>query len=94
MDFQNRLIEWVLTPAAIEAGQGKRNESPVSGALCHSTCTASKAFGKIYNANKNAIAVIVKMPDYFESSIMQVLYTAYKDIKTKRRGRISVIVIA
>lgn len=61
-DFQQRQggIEWVYTGRAIEQGQNTQTEAPNPEFPGHSTCTASKAAGKIYGASKNGHLVVVK----------------------------------
>ena len=94
LDFQNpqRRIEWVYTPLAAFYGQDMENESRAADG--HSTCTASKAAGNIYGANRQATLVIVKMPDWSEASIVQILMTISDHIMLNRRQARSVVSIS
>ena len=94
LDFQNpqRQIEWVYTPLAEFYGQDMENESRVADG--HSTCTASKAAGNIYGANRQATLVVVKMPDWSVASIVQILLTISDHIHHNRRQARSVVSIS
>ncbi|KAL8866101.1 MAG: hypothetical protein Q9174_006492 [Haloplaca sp. 1 TL-2023] len=92
LEFSGRRGEWVFTNQAFQKGQNTRNESPVGRG--HSTCTASKASGNLYGASKHATLVVVKMPDYTEPSVIEVLFTAYQHIKTHGRQNRAVLVIS
>ena len=93
-DFSNRKgrIEWLYTGLTINRGLDQETEVIVNGG--HSTCTASKAGGKIYGASKSATLVVVKMPDFSEGAIGEVLGTILDDIMTKGRQGVSVISIS
>ncbi|KAL8954339.1 MAG: hypothetical protein Q9183_007185 [Haloplaca sp. 2 TL-2023] len=91
LEFTGRRGEWVFTNQAFRQGQNTKNESPVGQG--HSTCTASKATGRLYGASKHATLVVVKMPDYSETSVIEVLFTAYQHIRSHGRQNRSVLVI-
>ncbi|KAL8913499.1 MAG: hypothetical protein Q9171_001687 [Xanthocarpia ochracea] len=91
-EFRDRYGEWVFTGLAILAGQNTKNESPVSAG--HSTCTVSKASGKLYGAAKFATLVVVKMPDLSEKSMLEVLHTVYHHIVMHESGERSVLTIS
>ena len=92
LDFHERAIEWVFTGRTIYLGQNSRREARNGNG--HSTCTASKAAGRIYGASKAATLVIVKMPDYTEASIGGILGTVIDHIEANHRGGQSVISIS
>ena len=95
LDFSSRRIEWLYTGRAVFLKKDTRNEVAESRALgSHSTCTASKAAGRIYGASKTATLVVVKMPDLSYADIGGVLVTIYDDIVAKGRQRQSVISIS
>lgn len=92
LDFHKRPIEWLYTGRAISRGQNTRTEA--RAAQGHSTCTASKAAGRIYGASKIATLVVVKMPDYSEASIAGILGTIIDDITARSRQGKSVVSIS
>lgn len=92
VDFRQREIEWVYTGYATFLGQDTPNESPVAGG--HSTCTASKAAGDIYGAAKNATLVVVKMPNFTEQSVTEIMSNIIDHIETKGRQGKSVVTIS
>ena len=96
LDFLSRPIEWLYTGRTIYMKQDTRSEIPESREDygSHSTCTASKAAGKIYGASKTATLVVVKMPNFTHADIGGVLNTIYHDISAKRRQGKSVISIS
>ena len=95
LDFLSRPIEWLYTGRAVFQKQNTRDEVPISRDLgSHSTCTASKAAGRIYGASKTATLVVVKMPNLSYADIGGVLVTIYDDIVAKQRQRQSVISIS
>jgi len=93
VDFQGIPIEWVWTPLQVFKGGQTRTEAP-STSFGHSTCTASKAAGKIYGSNKDTNLVVVKMPDYSEVSIAEVLWTIHDHVAANRRGSSSVVTVS
>ena len=86
LDFWGRPIEWVFPRRTIYLRQNTRSEDP--RAKGHSTCTASKAAGRIYGASKSARLVIVKMSDFKRDSVAGVLGTIFDHIvKHGRQGK-------
>ena len=92
LDFQRKEIEWVYTERAIALGQQTRIEAPAGNG--HSTCTASKAAGRIFGASRSATLVVVKMPDYSELSIAEIFVTILKHIATNSREAKSVVTVS
>lgn len=97
-DFQGRPIEWLYTGLAEFRGLDTRGEAPADpakpGIIGHSTCTASKAAGRIFGAAKQATLVVVKMPDLTIASLSEVLPLIEQDIQAKRRARRSFVSIS
>ena len=91
-DFRYRHVEWLYTQSARAAGAAQMTAVREGGG--HSTCTASKAVGKLYGASKSATLVVVKMPDLEQSSIREVLDTVIDDIHDKGREGKSVVSIS
>lgn len=93
-DFSSRpgRIEWLYTGLTKNMGLDQETEVIMKGG--HSTCTASKAGGMIYGASKSATLVVVKMPDFSEGAIGEVLATILEDVMTKSRHGVSVISIS
>lgn len=50
--------------------------------------------GNLYGAAKYATLVVVKMPDFKLASMLEVLWTVFFDVMTKRRERQSVLSIS
>lgn len=96
VDFRGRRIEWLYTGFARTTGNDKEEESinVRSEYRGHSTCTASKATGILYGAAKNAILVVVKMPDYTYLSWMEVFKTITHDIRAKNRQNNSIVSVS
>lgn len=94
LDFWKRPVEWLYTGRCRHLRQNFRGEAPIDGYVGHSTCTASKAAGRIYGVSKTSTLVIVKMPDLSEASIGGILATIYEDIVQKRRQYQSVVSIS
>ncbi len=92
-DFQGVPIEWVWTDLQIRRGGRTRSEAP-SGYYGHSTCTASKAAGRIYGAAKEERLVVVKMPDFSSASVAEIMWTIYRHILSNQRQRSSVVTIS
>ena len=89
LDFLGRPIEWVFTRRTIYLRQNTHSEDPRSKG--HSTCTASKAAGRIFGTSKSATLVIVKMSDFKRDSVAGVLGTIFNHIVAHRRQRRSVV---
>ena len=92
VEFHGRRGEWVFTDLARRARQDTKDEAAVTNV--HSTCTASKATGNLYGASKYATLVVVKMPDFSDTAIVEALRTAYYHIIQHERGYKSVITIS
>lgn len=92
LDFWGRPIEWVFTRRTIHLNQNTRTEDP--RAKGHSTCTASKAAGRIYGASKSARLVIVKMSDFNRDSVAGVIGTIFDHIMHHGRQGRSVVNIS
>ncbi|KAL8781231.1 MAG: hypothetical protein Q9213_006084 [Squamulea squamosa] len=92
LDFHKLPIEWIFTGRAIHNGLNTRREAP--NAKGHSTCTASKAAGKIYGASRLGTLVVVKMPGYDEASTGGILGTIYDHIKANHRQSTSVVSVS
>ena len=91
-DFRGRTIEWLYTDLSKATGADIRTEAAAGGG--HSTCTASKAVGKLYGASRSATLVVVKMPNLDEASVLEVLDTVIDDIHDKHREATSVVSIS
>ena len=90
---QGRRIEWLYTQRQLELGDGPtESEAPDSDG--HSTCTASKAAGRIYGAARQATLVVVKMPDLNVASLVEIFLTIDRDIRYKNRQNRSVVTIS
>lgn len=92
-EFYGRQGEWVFTPRAISLSKNTM-DAPRSSDGEHSTCTASKASGKLYGAAKYATLVVVKMPDLTEASMLEILWTIYDHIRHHHRKGKSVASIS
>ena len=93
-EFSGRRIEWVYTPRAVSRGEDKEEESPLGRKPGHSTCTASKATGNTFGADKFATLVVVKMPDLRPSSVAEVFATISDHIRVKRRQYSSFVTVS
>ena len=91
-DFTGRNVEWLYTGFAIH--QRVNTPTEAAAGMGHSTCTASKAAGKLYGASKSATLVVVKMPALEEASVYEVLDTVIDDIIHKHREMTSVVSIS
>ena len=91
-DFRGRHIEWLYTEKSISVGADNETEAPA--AMGHSTCTASKAVGSEYGASKKATLVVVKMPDWNQSSTIEVFDTVIDDIHRTGREASSVVSVS
>ena len=91
-DFRDHNIEWLYTGLAIAKRVNTRTEAAAGKG--HSTCTASKAVGNSYGASRSATLVVVKMPDWSESSVGEALNVVINDINNKRRQATSVVSIS
>ncbi|KAL8758120.1 MAG: hypothetical protein Q9184_004021 [Pyrenodesmia sp. 2 TL-2023] len=88
IDFAGRQVEWLYTDRAKATGHESETESPSTRAPGHSTCTASKAAGKIYGSSRLATLVVVKMPDLTPLSTGEVFSTITDHIlENGRRGQ-------
>lgn len=98
VDCLGRPIEWLYTGLAEFRGLNTRDEAPADPAkpsiIGHSTCTASKAAGRILGAAKQATLVVVKMPDLTIASLSEVLPLIEQDILAKHRTRRSFVSIS
>ena len=95
LDYLKRPVEFVYTDVTVHKGSDTRSEVPTHRPYRgHSTCTASKAAGSIYGASKSATLVIVKMADFEEDSIAEVLRIVYDHIVSNHRELKSVVSIS
>ncbi|KAK3171321.1 hypothetical protein OEA41_003405 [Lepraria neglecta] len=92
-DFQERRIEWIFTPRAEILGQDTKDEAP-GQQFGHSTCTASKAAGRIYGAPKGATLVVIKMPDFRRDSVKEDHPHILDHIQHEGRSGVSVVSIS
>ena len=90
---QGRRIEWLYTQRQLQVGDGP-TESEAPDSHGHSTCTASKAAGRIYGAARQATLVVVKMPDFSMASVVEIFLTIDRDIRNKYRQDQSVVTIS
>lgn len=91
-DFRGVPIEWLFTPLQLFREGPQKSEAPVAAG--HSTCTASKAAGRLYGSGRGATLVVVKMPDWSAASVEQILGTILMDIEAKSREEQSIITIS
>ena len=93
-DFQERRIEWLFTPRAELLGQDTKNKASEQQFGHRTSCTASKAAGRIYGAPKGATLVIVKMPNFRRDSVKEVQPHILDYIQHKSRNGVSVVSIS
>ena len=95
-EFHGRKIEWLWTGLANATDANTTTEAAVEAERYkgHSTCTASKAVGKLYGVSKSARLVVVKMPTYEEDSVYEVLDTVIDDIIEKEWNETSVVSVS
>ncbi|KAL8712995.1 MAG: hypothetical protein Q9220_002855 [cf. Caloplaca sp. 1 TL-2023] len=91
-DFQGRPVEWLFTGLQLFREGPVKSEAPAGKG--HSTCTASKAAGRVCGSAKNAQLVVVKMPDLTAAAVAEVLHEIVKDIKKKGREGVSVVSVS
>lgn len=92
-DFKGVSIEWVWTDLQILRG-GKSETEASSMWNGHSTCTASKAAGRIYGSAKQERLVVVKMPDYSIASIAEMMWKIYSHVQINKRNNRSVVTVS
>lgn len=90
-DFADRPIEWLYTNRTKFTGNALKTESPSTEHPGHSTCTASKAAGKMFGASRLATLVVVKMPDLTPASTAEVFSTITDHILEKQRQGQSIV---
>ena len=92
-DFQGVPIEWDWTDLQVRRGGRTKGEAP-SWYFGHSTCTASKAAGRIYGSAKQERLVVIKMPDYTTASLAEIMWTIYNHVYDHGRRDRSVVTIS
>ena len=92
-DFKGVLIEWIWTDLQIVTG-GKTETEAASMWNGHSTCTASKAAGRIYGSAKQERLVVVKMLDYSIASIAEIMWKIYSHVRINKRNNRSVVTVS
>lgn len=93
-DFADHPVEWLYTERAQNTGHAIETEAPSMRAPGHSTCTASKAAGKIYGSSRLATLVVVKMPDLTPLSTGEVFSTITDHILENGRVGRSIISVS
>ena len=76
----------------MRGGHNTRDETPATGG--HSTCVASKAFGRLLGAAKYATPVVVKMPRFDDASMIHGLDTIARHVKRYGREGRSIVNIS
>ena len=96
MDFHDRKIEWLYTQRAHYTRQAVKSESTLTEPEYrgHSTCTASKATGRLYGTAKRATLVVVKMPDYKLASVFEIFTTIADHIRDHGRQYWSIVSVS